>query len=362
MGAETSVWMTEIFISIGIFFGFVLVSKAFIWVVDKFIRQLTKNTETQLDDMLLAVVERPVYYLLILLGAYISFHRLNVELSEGVFGIADKVVFVIAVALVVKLVYDVINAMLDWYALSAAEQGKPEIGKSVLPLVKKLVKIFVVLSGLIVVLDHFNYNFSTVVAALGVSSLAVGLAAKETLSNMIAGFVIALDRPFRLGDRIEAEGKVGDVMETGLRSTKIKTLDNNILIVPNAKLVDNVVTNFAYPEPGQTHFMKIGVEYGSDVEKVKRALLDAAGSVPELAGAAPASVYFVEHGDSALVFQLFYNIPEYRQRWAAIDGLNTAINRKLAEAGISGAYPTRTLYVRGDRFADACQVTSPTQA
>ena len=348
MSADTSARVTEILVSLGIFAGFMLAGKALIIVIDRFIRKLTEHTETVLDDMLLAVVEKPAYYLIILWGAYFSFHRLNVELGQGIFDIADKVVFVVAVALVVKLVYDVINAMLDWYALNAAEKGQAEIGRTIIPLAKRLVKIFVVISGLIVVLDHFSYNISSLVAALGVSSLAIGLAAKETLSNMIAGFIIAMDRPFRIGDRIETDGKVGDVMETGLRSTKIKTLDHNILIIPNAKLVDNIVTNYAYPENVQAHTLKIGVEYGSDVDKVKRLMLETAGTVPEIMKEPAPIVFFAEHADSALMFQMFYRVPEYALKMVVLDKLNTAINRRFAEEGIAMAYPTRTVYVKTD--------------
>jgi len=353
MNSDTSAWLTEILISLGIFAAFVVAGKALIFIIDRFVRKLTENTATQLDDMLLAVVEKPSYYLIILWGAYISFHRLKLEFGDRVFDVADKAVFVIAVALFVKLVYDVINAMLEWYALSIAEKGREDIGKSVIPLLKKLVKIFVIISGLIVVLDHFSYNISSLIAALGVSSLAIGLAAKETLSNMIAGFVIVVDRPFRLGDRIESDGKVGDVMEMGLRSTKIRTLDNNILIIPNTKLVDNVVNNYAYPENGQTHTMKVGVEYGCDVAKVKRVLLDVVGGVPEILKDPPPGVFFTEHGDFALVFQVFYRVPEYTLKWAVLDKINTAINRRFAEEGINMAYPTRTLHIRKDEGTPA---------
>ncbi len=346
MTTESSAWLTEVLIAIGIFGAFVVAGKALIFLIDRVIRKFTEKTATQLDDMLLAVTEKPAYYLLILWGAYIAFHRLTTEFGQGVFDVLDKAVFVVAVALVVKLVYDVINTLLEWYADTAAQKGRADIGKSVIPLLKKLVKIFVIISGLIVVLDHFSYNISSLIAALGVSSLAVGLAAKETLSNMIAGFVIVVDRPFRLGDRIESDGKVGDVIEMGLRSTRIRTLDNNVLIIPNTKLVDNVVNNYAYPENGQTHSFKVGVLYGSDIEKVRTTLLTSVQGVPDVQKDPPPGVFFTEHGESALVFQVFYRVPEYALKWAVLDKINTAMNRRFAEEGINFAYPTRTLYMR----------------
>jgi len=351
MDGDTSSLLTEILVSLGILAGFVIVGKGLIILIDKVIRQFTQKTETVLDDLILAAVEKPAYYLIILWGAYIAFHRLKLELKQGIFDLADSVVFVIAIAFVVKLVYDVINALLEWYGITSAEKGRDEIGKTVIPLVKKLVKIFTILSGIIVVLDHFHYSISSLVAALGVSSLAVGLAAKDTLTNMISGFIIMADRPFRLGDRIETDGKSGDVVEIGIRSTKVRTLENNILIIPNTKLVDNVVLNQAYPEYSQTHFFKVGVEYGSDVEKVKKALLDAAHEVTDILDDPAPQVYFTEHGESALIFQMMYRVPQYVLRWSVQDKVNTAANRRFTEEGINLAYPTRTVYVRQERAA-----------
>ncbi len=338
--------MKDLLVSIGIVAGFYIAGKGLIFIIDRFVRKLTEKTATQLDDMLLAVVEKPAFWLIMLWGVYVALHRLSIEFARRFFDIADKVVFIIAVAFVVKVVYDVVNTIIDWYGITMAERGQDGLGKSILPLLKKLVKIFAILSGLIVVLDHFSYNISSLVAALGVSSLAIGLAAKETLSNMISGFTIVADRPFRIGDRIEVDGKVGDIVEIGLRSTRMRTIDNTVVIIPNAKLVENVVLNYAYPENSLAGFFKVGVEYGTPVEKVREALLEVAGEIPEIMNDPAPEVLFIEHADSALVFQLVYRVPEYRLKWPVIDKLNTAVNRRFAEEGINFAYPTQTMYLR----------------
>jgi MscS family membrane protein len=346
MDITQSAWLNNVIISLVIVSGFIISAKALIYIIDRVVRKLTEKTETKLDDMLLAVVEKPAFYLLVLWGFYIALHRLSEELGSAFFGLADKVVFILAVALVVKVVYDVLGVFVDWYGIRASQRGQEGISKSILPLLKKLIKVFVIVSGLIVVLDHFNYNITSLVAALGVSSLAVGLAAKETLSNMISGFTIVVDRPFRVGDRIETEGRVGDVVEIGLRSTRIKTLDNTIVVIPNSKLADNVLINYAYPEQSLMCLFKVGVEYGSDIDQVKEIMKTAAKDVPEILDVPAPEVLFVEHGDSAMVFQLVYKIPEYRMKPAVTDGLNMHINRRFAEAGINFAYPTRKLYVQ----------------
>lgn len=338
--------MKDVLVSLGIVAGFYVAGKASIFIIDRFVRKLTEKTSTQLDDMLLAVVEKPAFWLIMLWGIYVALHRLSMEFARRFFDVADKAVFIVAVAFIVKVVYDVVNTLIDWYGVTMAGRGQEGLGKSILPLLKKLVKIFAIISGLIVILDHFSYNISSLVAALGVSSLAIGLAAKETLANMISGFTIVADRPFRIGDRIEVDKKTGDVVEIGLRSTRIRTIDNTIVIIPNSKLVDNVLLNYAYPEDSLAGFFKVSVEYGSPVEKVRATLLQVANEIQEIMKDPAPEVQFIEHADSALVFQLVYRIPEYKLKWPLIDKLNTAVNRRFAEEGINFAYPTRTMYLR----------------
>jgi small-conductance mechanosensitive channel len=144
------------------------------------------------------------------------------------------------------------------------------------------------------------------------------------------------------------DNKVGDVVEIGLRSTRIRTIDNTIVIIPNSKLVDNVLLNYAYPENSLAGFFKVGVEYGSPVEKVRKTLLKVAGEIPEIMKDPAPEVQFIEHAESALVFQLLYRVPEYRMRWQVIDKLNTAVSRRFAEERINFAFPTRTILSKLD--------------
>lgn len=345
MDAEFSRWMTEFLKFAGIVGVAVVVGKLSVYALDRVVKKYTQNTETVLDDLILEAIEGPFSYLIILLGFYIAVDQIDIDLGEKFLFITADALFILVVMFVVKLAYDVINAMVTWYGMVSEEKGRAEIGQSIVPLLKKLVKIFVIASGLIVVLDHFEYNISSLVAALGVSSLAVGLAAKDTLSNMISGFIIMADRPFRVGDRIEVDGKVGEVSDIGLRSTKVRTLDNNIVIIPNTQLVDNVVMNFAYPENSVRNVVNIGVEYGSDVPRVKETLAGVAGSIEEILDDPAPAVLFTDHGESALEFTLAYSIQEYRDKFTVLDKVHTLIDARFAEEGIGMAFPTRTLHV-----------------
>jgi small-conductance mechanosensitive channel len=126
------------------------------------------------------------------------------------------------------------------------EAERHRIEREYVPLAEKVTTLAVALVYVIVVAKHFGKDVSSLVAALGVGSLAIGLAAQQTLGNMIAGFVLLVDRPFRPGERIKlATGEVGEVRDIGVRSTRIRLLDGNLLVVPNSELANSRVVNFA---------------------------------------------------------------------------------------------------------------------
>jgi len=345
MSQEMSTLLTEIIYSVGIIAVFVAAGRGSIWVIDRIVKKLTEKTATKLDDMILQALEKPLFYLITLWGVFTAVHRLREQIGDEILTVADDALFILVTMFVVKLSYDIINALITWYGMISEERGRGEITQSIVPLLKKLVKLFVMASGLIVILDHFNYNISSLVAALGVSSLAIGLAAKDTLAHMIAGFVIMADRPFRVGDRIELEGNLGEIVEIGLRSTKLLTIENNIVVIPNSQLVDNIVLNYAYPANVLTYYYKVGVEYGSDIDKVRELLLEIAKEIPEILDDPAPNVFFVDHADSSLDFKLVYRIQDYRDKWSVLDKVNTTVNKRFAKEGISIAFPTRTLHV-----------------
>ena len=128
-------------------------------------------------------------------------------------------------------------------------------------------RTLLVLIGLLVILDHVGFNISALVAAIGIGGLAISLAAQDTIANMISGVIILIDQPFRTGDRIEIQelNTWGDVVNIGLRSTRIRTLDNRLVIVPNSQISNNLVVNYTNTDPHYRIQSEIGVAYGTDL-------------------------------------------------------------------------------------------------
>src|SRR6185369_1656919 len=194
------------------------------------------------------------------------------------------------------------------------------------------------------ILKHFNYDVFSVVAAPLKKKLAIGLAAKDTLAHMISGFTLMLDQPFRIGDRIQlAGGQVGDVADIGLRSTKIKTLDNQLLIIPNSDLCNTMLTNQAFPDSRTKGRINIGVAYGSDVDQVKLLLTATAAEVAGVLTDPEPEAFFVSFGESALNMTLFFWVEKYGTMLAVTDKLNSLILKRFEENSIEIPFPTRTV-------------------
>jgi MscS family membrane protein len=166
------------------------------------------------------------------------------------------------------------NAFMLTVELSTRRAGSSETLKhGFVPLLRNLVTVFIFVTGGIMILKHFNYDVMSLLTALGVGSLAVGLAAKEALSNMISGFVLIMDRNLRPGDRMTLGGVTGDVEEIGLRSTRILVSDGTTLIVPNFDLVNNRILNLSDPSRAVTCSTVIRVPYSVEFQTVREICL-----------------------------------------------------------------------------------------
>jgi small-conductance mechanosensitive channel len=149
---------------------------------------------------------------------------------------------------------------------------RTRLQREYVPLIEKVLTLAVAMVWLIVVAKHFGRDVTSLVAALGVGSLAIGLAAQQTLGNMIAGFVLLVDRPFRVADRVKlATGETGEVREIGVRSTRILLGDGNLLVVPNAELANSRVVNVQIAPHAE---LKLWVTTDNDVERVITLLHD----------------------------------------------------------------------------------------
>jgi small-conductance mechanosensitive channel len=219
-------------------------------------------------------------------------------------------------------------------------------------LTQNLAQLGVTLLALMVLLNLLGIPIAPILTALGVGGLAVALALQDTLSNLFAGFYVAVARQVRLGDYIKLNtGEEGYVTDITWRSTMIRTLGNNLIIIPNAKLAQAVVTNYYLPDKHISVQVQVGVSYTSDEDKVERVLLEevtaAVGTVPGLLrDPAPGVSLDPGFGESSLSFSVSCNVAEFADQFRVRHELRKRILKRLREEGIEMPYPTRTIYLR----------------
>jgi len=342
-------WAKELLGALLVIALFWVLAQLVVSLLTKWGKRLASYTTTDLDDRVLQRVLPHVSRLLVTLGGYLALR--SMPLHEKLIVVVSGVLYIALVVIIFNLIYHALDETLKWYVARHQDAASSAMSSQLLPMAEKITMLLLLGTGLIIVLKHFNVDIFSLVTALGVGSLAVGMAAKDTLAHMISGFTLMLDRPFRIGDRIQlASGQVGDVLDIGLRSTKIKTLDNQLLIIPNSDLCNTMVTNQAFPTSRVKGRINIGVGYDSEVERVKQLLVSIALETPGVLSDPPPEAFFVSFGDSALNMSLFFWVEEYAALFATTDKINSNIISCFRSERIEIPFPVRT--VKLDKTAE----------
>ena len=314
----------------------------------KISRAIQAKRPGKLLPEILARTARSLAFVVLLMGLKwaLWFIQPNEQKLLGWQTLSHNILFVGLVVGFCLMVGQILGVLFEWYRTEIAHRTQTALDDEFIPLFNKLSKIVVFFVGVMIILDKFNVPVSGFIATAGIGSLAVALAAKDTVANMISGFLIMIDRPFRINDRVELSGgQVGDVQEIGLRCTKILTYDNTILVVPNSDISTARLTNHGYPNPKVKLRLKIGVAYGSDMEKVKRILLDICRQNPRVMDDPEPAAYFMAFGNSSLDLMLIAWVADYRDRFAITDQINMAIQKQFQQERVEIPFPQRDVHL-----------------
>ncbi|MBI4591018.1 MAG: mechanosensitive ion channel family protein [Candidatus Rokubacteria bacterium] len=220
-------------------------------------------------------------------------------------------------------------------------------------LAQTVARVAVLVVGGLIFLSTLGIAVTPLLAALGVGGLAVALALQDTLSNLFAGIHLLADKPVRVGDFVKLESGVeGFVEDIGWRSTRIRMLPNNLVVVPNAKLAQSTVTNYHLPEPRMSLLIPVSVSYASDPDHVEQVLMEeatkAAGEVPGLLSEPAPLVRFIPgFGDFSLDFTLICPVASFVDQYLVQHELRKRILRRFRAEGIEIPFPVRTVELRG---------------
>lgn len=348
--------LVDVAIGLLIIIGSILFGKILNFSFRVILKPVFKKTKTKLDDKILELLIKFDNRVFSVLGLYLGsnyFHnRIKNEdglrnlLSAGTYnflvGLFDLVyhlLFIVAVVIGIYIISKLFNLILDFYVEKKNLEKSRGSLLDFVPLIKNVFLITISIIGLLIILNRFNINVSGIIATLGIGSLAIALAAQETLANMIAGFVILIDRPFREGDRIKLpSGEVGDVFEIGMRSTKILDFDNNLIIVPNTDLVKSKIQNMTYPDYVSRVLVDVEVAYDTNIDLAKTILIDIAKSHPLTLQEFEPVVFITNFAQSGIELRLVCRTADYRNVYQMQSDFREEILKKFADNKIEIPY------------------------
>jgi MscS family membrane protein len=337
----------QVLVSAAILVASAVAARILTWVFEVILGGLSRRTSTKVDDQLIRALRRPVTWALFLVGAYVAVHRLPIQ--DAWTARLDGALFVWAVFLLALGVARAYGTLVQWYTRESRLGVHDGLAREFGPLFAKLGKLFIVAVAIIISFDHFGLDARSLVVSLGVGSLAIGLAAQDTLSNMFAGFALMLDRPFAIGERIQlATGEVGDVENIGIRATRIRTIDETLLVVPNSSLVKERVVNLSRPGRHLVTKIDVGVAYGTDVGAAKRLLVESAQASSHVDPRLEPVAVVRQFGEYALNLRVSFWAKDYTTQGLAVDEVHEEVYRRFAEAGIEIAYPIRRILQEAD--------------
>lgn len=310
-------------------------------LINVFGRVFFRNNKEKVT-LLVNSLQKPLSYLIGTIGLYIAF-AINYN-KPGV-----TKVFKILIILIIC--WGIINYLSDnlFLSLRFGENADDTMNTTALKFLANILKIVVIAFGVVMVISELGYNVNGLLTGLGVGGLAVSLAAQDAIGNLISGFIIIFDKPFKVGDLIESATVKGFVEEVTMRSTKIRTLDDSVITVPNSTLTKEAVTNISMMDKRRIK-MTFGLVYSTSnetIEKVRneiqKYIVDNKDILPE-----PCRIHFREFGDSALNFEVVcYTETSDMDEYLKIENeLNLAIKKIVENNDTDFAFPTQTVYVQ----------------
>ncbi|MFH2012905.1 MAG: mechanosensitive ion channel domain-containing protein [Pseudomonadota bacterium] len=310
-------------------------------VINRIIVKLVKKTSFQTDDAIVYAVHKPIWITVFIFGCIVSIRWIAppptfTTISIAILKSLVAVIWMIALNRIIVSVTD------DWIK---QWQINERTGSEIIGLGGNITRMLVFISTVFIFLVIWNINITPLLASAGIAGVAVALAAKETLSNFFGGVTIMLDRPYKISDYIVLDsGERGEVIHIGLRSTRILTRDDVLISIPNSIITNTKVINESAPEPRYRIRIKVGVAYGSDVDKVEEIMLSLAIENPMVVQGPKPKVRFRNFGDSSLDFELLCWVHRPHDKGKVIHMLNRSIYKTFAEKGIIIPFPQRDVH------------------
>jgi len=300
----------------------------------------SKKTRTKIDDILIAILKGPFIIWFLMLGIYFALEVS--KLPENIVYIAGKILLLLGIFSITLVLANLAAKLIKTYS------GRFEIALPVTSLTQNITRVVIFGVGILIILNVLGISITPILATLGVGGLAVALALQDTLSNLFAGFHIIVARQIKVGDYVKLDsGEEGYVTDITWRSTKIRMLPNNVVLVPNEKLAKAVVTNYYLPDKEMAVLVNVGVHYNSDLKKVERITCEVAKEVmQDVQGGVPEFQPFIRYntfGDFSINFTVILRAKEFVDQYLIKHEFIKRLHQRYAKEGIVIPYPIRAI-------------------
>jgi MscS family membrane protein len=315
----------------------------------RLLRWASARLELGIDETLLLQLRPLLSWWLAAVGFQVSVYWADLQ-NEAARELASDLVRLFYLAVATLTVWQLVDLAIDLYARRIAAEGQTAAIERLRPVLRRWARILILLVSGLIGLSIVQIGFSVPALLVLLIALTIGLAGRDTLADIIAGFSILLDEPFRIGDRIEVHGVDSwvTVISIGLRTSVLRTRHSVEIIMPNSAISRNQVINYSYPDNRYRMQTHVGVAFGTDVERARRVIIDAVRQAQYVLPDEPVEALYVEIGDSEMIFRVWWWI-DFRRDWErAYDCVHTVLHNALIEAGIESPYPSQSLNLEVD--------------
>jgi len=337
----TNVYLTAL-ITLVIFF---VLSKIVVFISEKIFLKLTLKTKTKIDDLIVERTNRPISFLLLVVGIIIALQQIGLKANVEL--IVERILTSVIIVTVGILAIKIINIFINEWGKKWAKKSKSKTDDNIILLLHRTLMVITYVLILIYILNFWGIEIGPMIASLGIAGIAIAFALQSTLGNIFGGISMIIDKSIAVGDVVQVDANTsGKVVDVGLRSTKIRTWDNEILVVPNGQLSNQQIHNIALPDPQVRTVVAFGVEYGADVAKVKKIVMKEIKSIKHIINDPEPLVRFLEMGDSALLFKAYMWVDDYRDRVKVKEEATEKIYNALNKAKIVIPFPQMDIWIK----------------
>ena len=320
-----------------------------VWIILKrilvsFEKKTQKSNFLKINIEIISVVRKALFCGLILVTGTYLIRLFDVLLLEKIF-------HAIVIILLASPAKDFLLILLGYFEKNIIDKTKTKVDDIIFDLINKFSGAIIYATAIVLALDILGVNVMPFIAGAGVAGIAIGFAAKDTLSNLIAGVLLIIDRPFEVGNRIEVwsapagSASWGDVIDIGLRATKIKTTDNIVIIIPNNEIMKRDIVNYTIISTNIRVRINVGIAYDANIEKAKELILNVAESVSWISKTPAPKVVVRSFGESSVDLQLRVWIDDARKRMDTISHVTDKIKTAFDEQGVEIPYPKRDITI-----------------